>query len=62
MDSKVNMTYRFLWDKEPSEDQLSVIMKEVGDDVRREREEIKMKIMENIQRAITQLRAEQQTL
>jgi hypothetical protein len=62
MDSKVNMTYRFLWDKEPSEDQLSVIMKEVGEDVRREREEIKMKIMENIQRAVTQLRAEQKTL
>jgi len=62
MDSKVNMTYRFLWDKEPSEDQLSVIMKEVGEDVRREREEIKMKITENIQRAVKQLRAEQQTL
>jgi hypothetical protein len=62
MESNVNMTYRFLWDNEPSDDQLNMIMKEVGEDVRREHEEIKKKVIENIQSTVTQLRAIQQPL
>jgi hypothetical protein len=62
MDSKVDMTYRFLWDEEPSDDQLLTIMKEVGEDVCREHEEIKKIVIENIQRTLTELRAAKQTL
>jgi hypothetical protein len=61
MNENVNMNYRFLWNSEPSDEQLNTIMKEVGEDVRREHEEIKKKVIENIQLAATQLLATQQT-
>ena len=38
MDAKVDMTYRFVWDSEPTDEQLLVIMQEVAEDVRHSRE------------------------
>ena len=32
------MTYRFLWDEEPTEEQLEVIMREVAEEARRKSE------------------------
>ncbi|MDR3251257.1 MAG: hypothetical protein LBT42_06300 [Tannerella sp.] len=60
MDSKVDMTYSLMWDTEPSDEQLNEIMKEVGEDVRREHEEIRKMITENIHRTWMQLRRERQ--
>jgi hypothetical protein len=48
-DSEVDITYSFLWDEEPTDEQLLTIMKEV--EVRREAEEIK----KMIQRTLTEL-------
>jgi hypothetical protein len=47
------MTYSFLWDEEPTDEQLLTIMKEVEEDVRREAEEIK----KMIKRTLTELSA-----
>lgn len=51
MDRKeVNMYYRFTGDNEPTDEQLAVIMEEVGEDVRRESAEINRKLLESIER------------
>ena len=34
MENKVDMTYRFTWDTEPTDEQLNALMREVGEDVR----------------------------
>ena len=60
MDAKVDMTYRFLWDSEPTDEQLLFIMQEVAEDVRRSREKIAKQVIENIQRESDRLRAAQQ--
>jgi hypothetical protein len=53
--SKVDMNYRFLWDTEPTDEQLLAIMEEVGEDVRREKKQIEKEIMDNIRRAAENL-------
>ena len=50
MDTKVDMTYSFLRDDEPTDEQLLVIMQEVGEDVRRQHEEVAKQVLENIKR------------
>jgi hypothetical protein len=45
---EVDMYYRFTNDEEPTDEQLAVIMEEVGEDVRRESEEIARKLREKI--------------
>jgi len=54
-----NMNYRFLWDTEPTDEQLQAIMHEVGEDVQREQKELQKTILENIQRATTRACARQ---
>lgn len=49
MNTDVDMTYSFLWDEEPSDEQLQVIMQEVGEDVRRESEQLERLIKEKIE-------------
>ena len=48
MNTNVDMTYSFLWDEEPTDEQLQVIMQEVGEDVRRESERMKQQIKEKL--------------
>ena len=55
MDSNVDMYYRFLWDEEPTDEQLQVIMQEVGEDARRQDEEIKKQLKEDIEREYLRL-------
>ena len=50
MKAKVDMTYNFLWDDEPSDEQLLVIMEEVAEEARRGRKEVARQVIENIER------------
>ena len=50
MSAKVDMTYSFLQDDEPTDEQLQVIMQGVAENVRREREIINRQVIENIER------------
>ena len=50
MDKKVDMTYRFLWDEEPTDEQLQVIMEGVAENARRKQEEIAKQVIQNIRR------------
>jgi hypothetical protein len=50
MDANVDMTYRFLWDEEPTEEQLQVIMMEVGEEARCKNEKIKKQLKEDIEK------------
>jgi hypothetical protein len=49
MNTDVDMTYRFLWDEEPTDEQLQALMQEVGEDVRRESEQIERQIKEKLE-------------
>jgi hypothetical protein len=49
MDKKIDMTYRFLWDEEPTDEQLQALMEEVGEDVRRQSERIEQQIREKLE-------------
>ena len=57
MDTKVDMTYRFLWDSEPTDEQLLIIMQEVGEDVRQSREKVARQVIENIRRESSNARS-----
>ena len=63
MDTKVDMTYRFLWDTEPTDEQLLVIMKKVAEGVLKERaiiaEQMKEKIEIEYARAFAAQQAQQ---
>jgi phage host-nuclease inhibitor protein Gam len=48
MDTKVDMTYRFLWDEEPTDEQLQALMQEVGEDVRRQSERLERQMKEKL--------------
>ena len=61
MDTKIDMTYRFLWDSEPTDEQLLVIMQEVGEEARRNSEEIAKQVIENIKRESARMRSALQT-
>ena len=50
MTTKVDMTYSFLQDDEPTDEQLQVIMQEVAEEARLERVDIARQIIENIER------------
>jgi hypothetical protein len=47
---EVDMYYRFTSNEEPTDEQLAVIMEEVGENVRRESSEISRKLREKIAR------------
>ena len=57
MDTKVDMTYRFLWDSEPTDEQLLTIMQEVGEEVRQSREKVAWQVIENIRRESSNARS-----
>jgi hypothetical protein len=50
MDTKIDMTYRFTWDSEPTDEQLHVIMQEVAEEARSTHERVAKQILENIER------------
>ena len=50
MNSKVDMTYSFLQDNEPTDEQLLVIMQEVAEEARLGREKVAKQVIENIKR------------
>jgi len=50
MANKANMYYRFTSDKEPKEEQLSLLMQEVREEVRGRNSNLQTVITENIQR------------
>jgi peptide deformylase len=60
MDEKIDMTYNFLWDSEPTDEQLAVIMEEVAAEARREREKIAEQMIKNIERGYAHALAAQQ--
>jgi hypothetical protein len=60
MDTKVDMTYSFLQDDEPSDEQLLVIMQEVAEDARRGREEVARQLIKNIERESMRVLSAQQ--
>jgi hypothetical protein len=49
MNTDVDMTYSFLWDEEPTDEQLQALMEEVGEDVRRQSERIERQIKEKLE-------------
>jgi ketopantoate reductase len=60
MTTKVDMTYSFLRDDEPTDEQLQVIMQEVADEARRNQEEIARQVIQNIERESRRVLAAQQ--
>jgi len=50
MDTTVDMNYRFVWDEEPTDEQLRVIMEEVGEEVRLVRERVAANMKEQLYR------------
>ena len=62
MTRKVDMTYSFLQDDEPTDEQLHIIMQEVAEEARLEREEIARQIIENIEREYIRAKQNQQIL
>lgn len=50
MDTSVDMTYRFVWDSEPTDEQLLVIMQEVGEEVCRKNEQIAKHVIDTLER------------
>ena len=50
MANKANMYYRFTSDNEPSEEQLSTLMKEVREEVQKKNSNLQLVIAKNIQR------------
>ena len=59
MNKEVDMTYRFLWDSEPTDEQLLVLMQEVGEEVRQNCENVANQVLANIQRESAKARAAQ---
>jgi hypothetical protein len=57
MSDNVNMHYRFTSDSEPTDEQLLALMKEIRADVRRESENLKTIVAENIRREYASVRA-----
>ena len=58
MKENIDMTYSFLWDSEPTDEQLLCLMKEVADDVRESNEKIAQIILENIKKESEKARSE----
>ena len=51
-----DMNYRFVWDTEPTDEQLQEIMQEVGEDVCCQKEKHRKMVLENIKKATAQAR------
>jgi hypothetical protein len=49
MKKDVDMTYSFMWDEEPTDEQLQALMEEVGEDVRRQSERINKMMKERLE-------------
>ena len=60
MNKKVDMTYSFLRDEEPTDEQLLVIMQEVAEEARLGREKVAKQVVENIKREYDRIRSELQ--
>jgi len=60
MCTKVDMTYSFLQDDEPTDEQLLVIMQEVAEEARLGHEKIAKQVIENIEREYKRIRSELQ--
>jgi hypothetical protein len=60
MDTKIDMTYRFLQDDEPTDQQLLIIMQEVAEEARRGREKAAQQVIENIEREYIRIHSAQQ--
>ena len=60
MDTKVDMTYRFLWDSEPTDEQLLVIMEEVAEEARQGRKQVAKQVIEKIEQEYARAIAAQQ--
>jgi len=60
MTTKVDMTYSFLQDDEPTDEQLQVIMQEVAEEARSGRERVARQMIENIEREYNRIRIAQQ--
>ncbi|MDR2854320.1 MAG: hypothetical protein LBV31_03325 [Prevotellaceae bacterium] len=61
MESKVDMTYSFLWDTEPTDEQLEMLMQEVGETVRQKKAAAAIRFNEQMQLELTKSRKEYQT-
>ena len=61
MDTKVDMTYSFLWDSEPTDEQLQTIMEEVAEEARQKQELIAKQVIESIEREYARACAARQT-
>jgi len=59
MSASVDMTYRFVWDSEPTDEQLLVIMQEVGEEARQKSEKIAREIIETLERGYARALSEQ---
>ena len=59
MDKKIDMTYSFLWDSEPTDEQLIFIMKEVAEEAKQSNELISKQILENIKKESVMLHAKE---
>ena len=60
MNAKVDMTYSFLQDDEPTDEQLFVIMQEVAEDARLMREKVAKQVIENIKNEYERIRSDLQ--
>ena len=57
MEKEVDMTYRFLWDSEPTDEQLFFLMQEVAKDVQLKQEKIAKLVIENIKQESARIRS-----
>jgi len=53
-----DMNYRFVWDTEPTDEQLLAIMQEVAEDLRTQQKKTQQMVFENIRKATSQARKE----
>ena len=58
MNEEVDMTYNFLQDDEPTDEQLLVIMQEVAEEARLGREKVAKQVVENIKREYDRIRSD----
>jgi hypothetical protein len=57
MEKKVDMTYSFLWDTEPTDEQLETLMQEVAEEVRRKNVIAEENFRKNMQEELLKAKA-----
>ena len=57
MKKEIDMTYRFLWDSEPTDEQLLFLMQEVAEDVQLIQKKIAKLVIENIEQESARIRS-----